>query len=208
MKKALKAMDVPYQEREANESLVAFIAQCGYVAHPMIVNLSGLKTVDADIGVIVTHADETVNNGVSIFCVLENKALGLITVIPSTVAKGPMVRGVVGDITNAVTGITTPPLTPFDMIEITGQVIANTVMKNLITAFNIPKEKEHAFICIYLPKFLANVAMYYTGAADKEGKPMVHEEIADMEPAMIRQMLFGDDLPDIFKEQEKSEGGA
>ena len=40
--------------------------------------------------------------------------------------------------------------------------------------------------------------MYYTGAA-KDGKPIVNEEIANMEPALVRQMVMGDDLPEIFK---------
>lgn len=205
IKQSLDTMGVLYQERPAEEQLIGFIAQCGYTAQPMVVNLEALSTVDAEIGVIVTHEDETVNNGVYIFCVLANHTLGLITVIPSTISKGPMVHKVIGDITNAVTGVVTPPLTTFDMIEITGQVIANTVMRNLMTALNIPKSKEHAFICMYLPKFLANVAMYYTGAADKEGRPMVSEEIADIEPTRIRQMVLGEELPDIFKEPQKEQ---
>lgn len=205
IKKGLDTMGVSYQERDADESLRRFIKQCGYDAHPMIVCLSKLDTVDADIGVIVTHESQETNNGVYIFCVLRNHTLGLITVIPSTVFKGPMIRKVTGDITNAITGVVLPSLTTFDMIEVTGQVIANTVMRDLITAFNIPKEKEQSFICMYLPKFLANVAMHYTGAADKDGNPMVNEEIADMEPTRIRQMVLGGDLPDIFKQEPESE---
>lgn len=205
IKKGLDIMGVSYQERDADESLKRFIKQCGYDAHSMIVCLSNLDTVDADIGVIVTHESPETNNGVYIFCVLRNHALGLITVIPSTVFKGPMIRKVTGDITNAITGVVLPSLTTFDMIEVTGQVIANTVMRDLITAFNIPKEKEQSFICMYLPKFLANVAMHYTGAADKDGNPIVNEEIADMEPTRIRQMVLGGDLPDIFKQEPESE---
>lgn len=200
IKENLDKINVPYQKREAEACLSGFITQCGYHAQPMVVKLSDLDTVDADIGVIVTHENPDVNNGVYIFCVLQNQALGLITVIPSTISKSPVIRRVTGDVTNAVTGVVMPMLTTFDMIEITGQVIANTVMKSLITAFNIPKEKEHAFICLYLPKFLANVAMYYTGASDKNGNPMVMEEIADMEPAQIRQMVMGGDLSGIIKQ--------
>lgn len=209
VKANLKEMGVCYQEREPEKTLTVFIRQCGYETHPIIVNLSEVETVDADIGVIVTHEKPETNNGVYIFCVLKNEAVGLITVIPSTVTKGPMVRRVIGDVTNAITGLDTPPLTPFDMIEVAGQVIANTIMKDLMTAYNIPKEKEQAFLCMYLPKFLANVAMYYTGAAGKDKKPMVNEEAADMEPAQVRQILMGGNAPKWAgkeKEEESEEG--
>lgn len=202
----LKAMGVPYQKQEPEESLAGFMQECGYQAHPAIVDLRGLDAVDADIGVLATNLDEGTNNGVYIFCVLKDHALGLVTVIPSTVSKAPMIRKISGDVTNAVTGVVLPPLTPFDMVEVTGQVIANTVMKDIATAFHIPKEKQQVFTCMYLPKFLANVAMYYTGATDKDKKPMVNEEVVDMEPAMVRQMLVEGNLPDIFKPKGK-EGG-
>lgn len=199
VKANLDKIGVEYQERPAAEDLAGFIKQCGYDAHPMVVNLDALETVDADMGVIVTHESPDVNNGVYIFCVLQNHTLGLITVVPSTIFKGPIIRKISGDITNAVTGVVTPPLTAFDMIEITGQVIVNTVMENLMGAFNIPKEKRQSFVCMYMPKFLANVAFHYTGAANAEGKPIVNEEIADMEPLQVRQMVMGTELPDIFK---------
>ena len=208
VKANLEEMGLPYQERPAEPKLANFIRQCGYEAHPMIVLTEGLETINADIGVLVTNLDEASNNGVYIFCVLKDNTLGLVTVIPSTISKAPMVRKLVGDITNAVTGIVMPPLTPFDMVEITGQVIQNTVMKNIMGACNIPKGMEASFLCMYLPKFLANVALYHTGAADKDGKPLVNEEIVDMEPSHIRQMLVNGELPDIFKEQamEKEAG--
>lgn len=207
VKENLKTMGVSYQERPCEETLHNFIKQCGYETHPMIVDLTNLSTVDADLGVVVSHENPETNDGVYVFCVLKNHTLGLITVIPNTISKGPMIRQVAGDITTAITGVVTPPLTAFDMIEVTGQVIANTVMKNLMTAFNIPKEQESKFICMYLPKFLANVALHYTGAA-KDGKPIVNEEIADMEPTQIRQMIMGGDVPEIFNTTKESDDHA
>lgn len=201
-------MGTEYKEHEPDESLAGFMHECGYQAHPAIVDLRPLNTVNADIGVIATSLDESTNNGVYIFCVLKDHALGLITVIPSTVSKAPMVRKVSGDVTNAITGIMLPPLTPFDMVEITGQVIANTVMKDIITAFHVPKETEQAFICMYLPKFLANVAMYYTGAAGEDKKPIVNEEIVDMEPALILQAMSEGTVPKVFNQNEKQEDNA
>ena len=201
VKKNLGAMHVSYQEREADPSLAAFIAQCGYRAFPMLVNVSSLEEVQADLGVLVAHQDEEVNNGVYVFCVLNDHNLALITVIPSTVSKGPLIRRLSGELTDAITGVILPPLTPFDMVELTGQILANTVMKQVMSAQGIPKEKEQVFTCLYLPRFLADVAMYYTGAAGKDGKPLVNEEIVDMEPARIRQMMVSEPLPEIFKQK-------
>ena len=198
IKENLTAMNVSFVDCSPSESLEGFIKECGYVVHPMIVNLKDLEMVNSDTGVIVTSVNENVNNGVYIFSILEDGSLALVTVIPSTVSKGPLIRKLSGDYTEALMGVATEPLTPFDLIEVTGQVLANTVMKHIMASFNIPKEKEQDFISVYLPKFLANVAMHYTGAS-KDSKPIVNEEIADMEPALVRQMILGNELPEFFK---------
>ena len=55
-----------------------------------------------------------------------------------------------------------------------------------------------------MPKFLVNIAYYYTGAVDKKtGKPMVNEEIADMQPAYIREQLLGN-VPEIFQDKPET----
>ena len=207
IKQNLTSMGVSFTECEPTPSLAGFIEQCGYNAHPMIVNLHDLETVDSDMGVVVTSADETTNDGVYIFSVLNDNSLALITIIASTIAKGPLIRKLTIEYTDAITGVITEPLSTFDMMEIVGQVLANTVMKQTIRAFNIPKDKEQPFITAYLPKFLANVAMYYTGAA-KDGKPMVNEEIVNMEPALVRQMVMGDEMPEIFKKEKEEDSNA
>ena len=94
VKENLKTMGVSYQEQPCEETLHNFIKQCGYETHPMIVDLTNLSTVDADLGVVVSHENPETNDGVYVFCVLKNHTLGLITVIPSTISKGPMIRQV------------------------------------------------------------------------------------------------------------------
>lgn len=200
IKTNLDTMGMSYQERPVDETLSGYIEQCGYVTHPLIVNMDNVELVDATLGVLVTHVDEKTNNGVYIFVVLRDHTQGLITVIPSTISKGSLLRKVEGDITNAITGLSLPAMTPFDMIEVTGQVLANTVLKDIMTAYHIPREKEKVFLRMYLPKFLSNVASYYLGVKTKDGKPAVAEEIADMEPAMIRKMALNETFPDCFKD--------
>lgn len=197
----LDTMGMTYQERTIDDTLSGYIHQCGYCTHPLVVNMDSVDFVDATLGVLVTHVDEHTNNGVYVFVVLRDHTQGLITVIPSTISKGPVLRKVEGDITNAITGISKPAMTPFDLMEVTGQVLANTVMKDILTAFHIPREKEKSFLRIYLPKFLSNVASYYLGVKTKDGKPVVIEEIVDMEPAMIRKVVLGESFPDCFNEE-------
>lgn len=203
IKENLGKLGVSWQQRPVEDALSGYIGECGYDTHPMIVNLESMETVNADLGVIVTHKDIQTNNGVYIFVVLKDHTQGLITVLPSTVSKGPAIRKVAGDFTNALLGVEHPPLTPFDMVEITGQILVNTFLKDIMIAYNIPKEKERQFLCMYLPKFLVEVAYYYTGASDQDGKPLVTEEIADMEPAIIRQALVEGSFPDVFQEPDK-----
>lgn len=204
IKTNLDTMGMSYQERPVDETLSGYIEQCGYVTHPLIVNMDNVELVDATLGVLVTHVDEKTNNGVYIFVVLRDHTQGLITVIPSTISKGSLLRKAEGDITNAITGLSLPAMTPFDMIEVTGQVLANTVLKDIMTAYHIPREKEKVFLRMYLPKFLSNVASYYLGVKTKDGKPAVAEEIADMEPAMIRKMALNETFPDCFKDTPES----
>ena len=107
IKNNLTEIGVTFTECEPSESLSGFIRQCGYISHPMIVNLHNLETVDSDMGVIVTSVDETINDGVYIFSVLNDNSLALITIVPSTIAKGPMIRKLAGEYTDAITGIVT-----------------------------------------------------------------------------------------------------
>lgn len=208
VKANLNTLGLSGKEQEITEDLKEFIRQCGYQAYPMIVDLSEMDEIDSDMGIIVTPLNEADNNGIYVFCVLKDYRVSLIVVVPSTITKGPMIRKVCGDLTDAITGIALPPLTAFDLVEVVGQVIVNTVMNEFLTAFGIPKERKDEFVRIYLPKFLANVAMYYTGAKNEKGEPILEEETVNMEPLQVRFMLTNGQVPEIFKAKEKEEADA
>lgn len=185
IKEALDSMGIPCKECKAPESQLELIKSFNYEALPIVVDLSHTDTVDAETGVVVQFGDPAVDNGVYIFTVLRSGQAGFIVVIPGTVSRAPIVRKVTGDVTNAINGIDFPPLMAFDMVEITAIALANTFMKMIMEACRVPKEYEQAFLHLYMPKFLANVGMYFIGATNKDGSPMVYEEIANMEPMMV-----------------------
>lgn len=199
IKESLDSMGLSWEERPIESTLAAFMEQCGYRAYPILVNVSALEMIQADLGVIATPVNTSSNNGVYIFCVLRDHSLALITVIPSTISKGPMITRTVGAITNAIESLTLPPLTTFDLVMIVGQVLQNTAMKTILTGTGILEAKKQEFLTMYLPKFLANVAMYETGATDKEGKPLINEEIVDMEPLQLRQLLMEGGMPECLQ---------
>lgn len=203
VKESIVTMGAAFTEDTVSSQLSSYIRELGYETHPILVDVSAMETVEAELGVVVTYVNEEENNGVYVFVVLRDHSYGLVTLIPSTVSKAPMIRKVTGDLTAAILGVDHPPLTPFDMIEITGQVLLNTFLKDIRIAYHIPEEQKETFLKMYLPKFLVNMAYYYTGAVDKEtGKPLVNEEIADMQPAYIREQLLGN-VPEIFQEKTK-----
>ncbi len=189
VKQALEQMQLPYQETGVSDTLVNYMDMCGYRAYPVTVDVSGLNTIDAKMGVLASPKEETDNNGVYIFCVLENGALGLVTVIPSTVSKAPQIRKAIGDIKSALEEIPLPPLTPFDLTEITGQVLDHVITKWIVTGLHLSQAEKETFLRLYLPKFLSNVGLYYLGVADESGKPKINEEIVNVEPIQLRQYM-------------------
>lgn len=185
VKASLTEMGIPYTDADAPENLKEMITAFGYESMGIMTDLAHTDTIDAETGVVVRNVNHDVDDGIYIFTVLHSGQAGFIVVEPSTISREPLIRKVTGDIISAVTGIDMPPLMPFDMVEITAHMIAGTFMKMMMESCRIPKEYEKAFLHLYMPKFLANVGLYFIGATNKDGSPMVYEEIANMEPMMI-----------------------
>lgn len=186
---ALRSMNIPYKRKQppANQASLAKTFQ--YEALPIIVNLKSVDTVDAERGIIVKNMDKTADNGVYIFTVLRTGQAGFIVVIPSTISKAPMIRKVTGDMISAITGIDLPPLKPFDMVEIMAYTLANTFLRFMMESCQIPEEHRSLFLRLYMPRFLANIGLYFTGATKEDGSPMIYEEVVNMEPMMIWQSI-------------------
>lgn len=185
VKAALTEMGIPYKEGDVPENQATLVKSYKYNTLPITVDLTQFDKVDAEMGIVVQNSDSTVDDGIYIFTVLHSGQAGFIVVIPGTISRAPLVRKVTGDIVTAITGLDLPPLMPFDMVEITAHMLTGTFMKMMIEACRIPKEYEQAFLRLYMPKFLANVGLYFVGATKEDGSPMVYEEIANMEPMMI-----------------------
>lgn len=189
VKKALENMGIPYKKDKIPSNQLSLITSFGYEALSLIVDLTNIETVDAETGIIVKNKDQTVDNGIYIFTVLHSGQAGFIVVEPGTISRTPMVRKVSGDVIAAVNGIDMPPLMPYDMVEIVAHSLTGTFMKMLADSCRIPKEYQQAFLRLYVPKFLANVGMYFVGATTDDGKPMIYEEIVNMEPMVIWNAL-------------------
>lgn len=185
VKSSLAEMEIPYMENAVPAHLMELIKTFGYEAFSLLVDLTNVDTVDAELGVIVRNQNQEVDNGVYIFTVLHSGQAGFIVVEPGTISRAPLVRKVTGDLISAITGIDLPPLMPFDMVEIMAHTLAGTFMRMLMESCRIPEEYEQAFLRLYMPKFLANVGLYFTGATKEDGSPMIYEEIINMEPMMI-----------------------
>lgn len=190
VKTALTDMGIPYSEDELPENLVGLVKQYGYDPAPLLVDLTEVDTVDAEIGLIVRNANLEVDDGVYIFTVLHSGKAGFIVVQPCTISRAPLIRKLSGDLTSAITAVELPPLQPFDMIEIVGQLLAGTFLKTIMESYNVPKEYEQPFLRLYMPKFLANVGMYYVGLINEDGSPKVYEQTANMEPMIVCQSLL------------------
>lgn len=205
VKEKIVSMGAAFTEDKVSDQLSAYIRKLGYVTYPILVDLRALETVDAQLGVVVTCVNEETNNGVYVFVVLRNHSYGLVTVIPSTISKAPMVRRVSGDMTTAILGVDHPPLEPFDMMEIAMHTLLNTFLTDIRIAYHIPDEYKDAFLKRYLAVFLRDMAHYYNGTLDKDGKPLVNEEIVNMQPACLRDQLLGL-VPDGMIEKEERKG--
>lgn len=185
IEESLKSMNIPYERKQPPENQASLAKVFEYEALSIVVDLRTVDTVDSDSGIIVRNMDKTVDNAVYIFTVLRSGQAGFIVVIPGTISRAPMIRRVTGDITMAISGIDLPPLKPFDIVEIMTHTLANTFMKSMMESCQIPEEYQPVFLRLYMPKFLTNMSLYFTGATKEDGKPMVYEEIVNMEPMMI-----------------------
>lgn len=194
--KVLKEMGIPSLDGE-NSTTLPLIDQAaemyGMKTYGKYVDLSAVEDLQALEGTVVTHEAEYSNNGVYVFCIQEDQSVGMFVLIPSTISKAPMIRQATGDLTSLISGADLPLLTTFDKVEITGFVIANTVIKPLMDSLNIPKAKRKDFERIFLPRFMSNVARQYLGSDE------LKEEIVEMEPQLVKQMVIED------LEKEKSE---
>lgn len=206
VKTTLADMGIPYSEDGLPENLVRLVKQYGYDPAPLLVDLTEVDTVDAEIGLIVRNANLEVDDGVYIFTVLHSGKAGFIVVQPCTISRAPLIRKLSGDLTSAITAVELPPLQPFDMIEIVGQLLVGTFLKTIMESYNVPKEYEQPFLRLYMPKFLANVGMYYVGLVNEDGSPKVHEQTANMEPMIVCQsLLMKGELGTDEKDKKESE---
>lgn len=185
IKQSLESMGIPYEEKDAPENQQELIKTFHYEPLPLVVDLTTVEKIDAESAVIVRNMDDTVDNGIYAFTVLRSGQAGFLVVIPGTISRAPLVRKVAGDLISVINGVDLPPLTPYDMVEILGHVIPNTFISMLMDSCQIPKEYKKQFLNLYMPKFIANIGLYFTGATKEDGSPMIYEEVVNMEPMMI-----------------------
>lgn len=185
IKNALTDMGIPYIEGNIPDHLMNLITSYKYTPIPLMTDLTNSENVDAELGVVVRYNDPEIDNGIYIFTVLHSGQAGFIVVEPGTVTRAPMIRQVANKITNMITGIDLPPLMPFDMVEIAAHVMANTLMQTVMESCQVSEEYRHTFMRLYMPKFLADVGLYFVGAAKEDGSPMIYEETVNMEPITI-----------------------
>lgn len=185
IKPMLDGMGIPCTEGDVPGHLMELISSFGYKPYNVLADLNNLDTVDAELGVVVQNANPDVDNGLYIFTVLHSGQAGFIVVEPGTVSRASVVRRAAGDILSAVTAVDLPPMTPFDMVEVTAHVLAGTFLKTVMQTCGIPEEQEQAFLRLYMPRFLANVGMYFVGAVKEDGTPMIYEETVNMEPMAL-----------------------
>lgn len=187
--KRLREMGLPVldnSELGRTPELMRTIAEGVYnfVMSDIFVDLQSIDGLDAVNGVVVTYQNQENNDGVYIFTVQNDSSISLMVVIPNSISTGPMIRRASGDIVSAITGLDLPMLSVFDKVEVTGQVIADTIITPMMDMLNIPQNKRVQFVTIYLPRFMANVAQQYIGSST------LKEEVVEMEPYMVKEMLF------------------
>lgn len=189
IKKFLKEMEMPYKDEQPAPERLSLINSFGYVAFPLTVDLTGVENIDAETGVVVRNVNKEVDNGIYIFTVLQSGQAGFVVVIPGTISHAPMIRQVSGNIITAINGFDLPPMMAYDMVEVMARVLASTFMRTITDACSVPDGYREEFMRIYMPKFLANIGMYFVGATDEDGKPLIYEEIVNMEPMIVWNAL-------------------
>lgn len=177
--------NTPIIEGYSFAPLVQLAQAHGLHSHDIFIDVSSIPEVHSDVALIVTYADEGVNNGVYAYCAQPDGSTAMMVIQPSTISKGPMISRVTGDVVDAITGIENMPiLTTFDKVEVIGGVIGRTVLEPLMDTLGIPEAGRELFEKLYLPRLMANIAFQYLGS------DQLKEEMVEMEPYTVKQMVL------------------
>lgn len=163
----------------------------------------GTTYEDGTRGLLVRMKDDTYNNGVYMLHLTDKGEYVLEVIVPNTADKDELIQKLVHQMSTHFDTMDIADLGVFDLVEIYGYVIANTVVKRVAQGlYPHDKERRKKFVTLYMPRFLANVALFYSG---DEG---MKEEVVNSEPYVLKMMLDGDDILDLVpKDDVESEGG-
>lgn len=149
----------------------------------------GTTYEDGSRGLLVKMKDDTYNNGVYMLHLTNEGEYVLEVVVPNTADKDELIQKLVHQMSTHFDTMDIADLGVFDLVEIYGYVIANTVVKRVAQGlYPNDKEKRKKFVMLYMPRFLANVALFHSG---DEG---MKEEAVNSEPYVLKMMLDGDDI--------------
>lgn len=174
------------------------------MAHNLGYEPLGYGTIyeDDTTGILISMSEENnkYNNAVYMLHLLGGGEYVLETIIPNTADKSVLVRETVSKISGFIESLDASDLGVYDFVEIYGYVIANTVAKRLADKlFPNDSNKREAFVLLYMPRFLANVSILYSGVQkavmgeeDKSLKDKINEETVNSEPFILKMMMEGD----------------
>lgn len=181
----LEQMGAPIIEGYSFAPLAQLAQAYGLRSHDVFIDVKNFEELTTDVALIVTYADETINNGIYAYCAQQDGSTAMMVIEPSTIAKGPMISRATGDIVDAITGITDLPiLTTFDKVEVVGAVLVRTIIEPLMDTLSIPEQGRDLFIKLYLPRFLSNTAYQYLGSET------IKEEMVEMEPYTVKALVL------------------
>lgn len=178
LEKNLKELEIKLVDVELTEHERGVITSFGYA------EVEYDKILNTERGPLVM-IDTVHNDGIYILRHEDNVYM-LEVVKPNTIDKSTLINKTIQAMDNLLNQVDVVDLEVYDLTRVYSHVLTNQVIKPLAKhMFPTDELKQHKFINVYLPRFLANMARYYMG--DEQ----LMEEAVNSEPHLVKLMIAG-----------------
>lgn len=189
----LVKLGLRYELCRASDHLIKLVQLYDYCPQ----DISTYSMIDDEklIGVVVTHINKDVDNGVYVFHASQSGRIMLSVLRPSTIDRQQIVNCAILNIETALSNADIPTLTPDDIVRTVYELLKRQICDTSAKAQQFPNDKQELYGKIYMDLLLHNLQLYHTQ------DDAYQENIINDQPSRIRTMLLHPELAEQISKQ-------
>lgn len=189
----LVKLGLRYELCRASDHLIKLVQLYDYC--PQDISTYGMIDDEKLIGVVVTHINRDVDNGVYVFHASQSGRIMLSVLRPSTIDRQQIVNCAILNIETALSNADIPTLTPDDIVRTVYELLKRQICDTSAKAQQFPNDKQELYSKIYMDLLLHNLQLYHTQ------DDAYQENIINDQPSRIRTMLLHPELAEQISKQ-------